>query len=995
MESWLSKFTCFHCLLLLLLNATHCFSFVQTQTRTLCHSDEHSFLLKFKESFTINKSASSSPFAYPKVASWAREGDQNQSNCCSWDGVECHAESGHVIGLDLKSNCLYGSINSNSTLFRLVHLQMLDLSDNNFNSSEIPSRLGHDLLSLSYLNLSLSAFSGQIPSEISKLSKLSTLDLSQNNGLELRKSNMRILVQNLTSIKQLHLSDVGIYSTVPDILVNASSLTSLNLSYCGLNGEFPVGIFHLPNLEELSFDWNIDLNGYFPTFNRTNSLKILVVSGTNFSGELPSSIGNLRSLNYLGISYCGFDSRVPSSFGNLTQLSFLQMTSFHNVSTGQFIVPDSLSCFGKLTKLNNLDLSSINLRGNFPRFVGNLTQLAYLDLGDNSITGEIPSWLGLEWTQLTHLDLFVNNLQGTVPKSLFHLRNLEFLDLSTNNLSGLVEFDEFSNLKKLKSVCLSYNKLSVRVKSGSSATLPKFEVLRLAECNLIEFPEFLKNQYELGDLDLSDNNIHGQIPKWFWNATRETLVNFDLSFNFLTGFEENPVALPWTNLQIFNLDNNRLQGSLPIPPQSITTYTVRDNNYSGEISPLFCNLNYLQVLDLGNSSLSGMLPQCLGKSSTLEILHLMFNSFHGDIPPFCANKNSFTFVELGYNRLQGRLPRSMAYCTQLEFLHIGNNQISDIFPSWLGVLPVLRGLILRSNAFHGIIGKPPTNHEFPKLGIIDLSNNLFSGMLPSKYMDNWNFLKYVVENEGRLYFGVSNEGSLYYESSSNGSTNKYGTFYRFSYNMIIPVKGVDLIYVMTPYDLRLIDFSSNRFEGEIPASIIGSLRALHLLNLSNNALSGHIPSSLGNLTALESLDLSQNKLSGRIPSSLAQLTFLEYFNVSHNHLWGHIPLGQQFGTFLEDSYQGNSGLCGMPLSRNCEDSESSRLPPPSSFEEDEEAGFPFEFDWYVVLPGVVSGLIVGVVAGNTLADKKHEWFVETFSRRRKPTTARATRRRRT
>nr|XP_028964592.1 receptor-like protein 6 [Malus domestica] len=942
-------------------------------------------MLQFKDSFTIDKSASSSPFAYPKVASWTREADQNQSNCCSWDGVECHAESGRVIGLDLKSSCLYGSINSNSTLFRLVHLQMLDLSDNNFNSSEVPSRLGHDLSSLSYLNLSLSAFSGEIPSEISKLSKLSTLDMSHNNGLELRKSNMRSLVQNLTSIKQLHLSDLGIYSIVPDILVNASFLSSLNLSYCGLYGEFPVGIFHLPNLEELSLYSNIKLNGYFPTFNRTNSLKTLDVSWTNFSGELPSSIGNLHSLNCFDISNCGFDSHVPFSFGNLTQLSFLEMSSFHEVSVGQFLVPDSLSCFGKLTKLNYLDLSENNLLGNFPRFVANLTQLTFLDLSVNSLTGEIPSWLAVESTQLTYLNLRFNDLQGEVPKSLFHLRNLELLLLGFNKLSGLVEFDEFTNLKKLKALSLSYNKLSVRVKSGLSVTLPKFEILKLGDCNLTEFPEFLKNQYELGALYLSDNNIHGQIPKWLWNATRETLVNLDLGSNFLTGFEENPVTIPWKNLQVFFLDNNRLEGSLPIPPQSITSYVVSDNNYSGEVSPLFCNSNYLQVLDLGNNNLSGMLPRCLGKSSGLEMLILMYNSFHGDIPPFCANRNSLKLVGLGYNRLQGKLPRSMADCTRLEFLHIGNNQISDIFPSWLGVLPVLRGLILGSNAFHGIIGKPPTNHEFPNLCIIDLSNNLFSGMLPSKYMENWNFMKYVVANKGGQYFLVS----------SNVSTNKYGAYIQYSYDMIIPVKGVKLTYDHTPYDLRHIDFSSNKFEGEIPASIIGSLRALMFLNLSNNTLSGHIPLSLGNLTVLESLDLSQNELLGRIPSSLAQLTFLEYFNVSHNHLWGPIPLGQQFGTFLEDSYQGNSGLCGKPLSKKCEGSESSRLPPPSNFEEDEESGCPFVFDWYVVLPGVISGLIVGVVAGNTLADKKHEWFVETFSRRRKPTTARATRGRRT
>ncbi|CAL9013512.1 unnamed protein product [Prunus brigantina] len=932
MESWRSKFISLRCFIFLILSfiATHCFLFVQTQA--LAQVDECSALLQFKESFAINKSASPDPLAYPKVSFWTREGDGNQSNCCSWDGVECDKDSDHVVGLDLRSSCLYGSINSSNTLFRLVHLQRLDLSDNHFNFSQIPSRFGDDLSSLTYLNLSNSLFSGQIPSEISKLSKLSTLDLSFNDQkvddripLKLTNANMRSLVQNLTTIKQLHLSWVDIYSTVPDILVNASSLTSLQLGGCGLNGEFPIGIFHLPNLEVIDVRHNSNLTGYFPNFNRSNALKYLNVAHTNFSGQLPTSLGNLHFLIVFVISSCNFHPNVPSSIGNLTQLSYLDMSSFAS---------------------------------------------------DNEISGQIPSWL-MKLTQLTTLSLDGNNLQGPIPRSLFQLKNLEYLSLFGNNLSGLVEFDQFSKLKKLKGLDLSNNMLSVEIRNDLSATLPKLQTLALGFCNLTEFPKFLKNQSELTMLDLSDNYIHGPIPKWVSNATRDTLSELYLKNNLLTGFDQYPGVLPWTNLIFLGLGSNMLQGPLPVPPQSIRFYDVQNNEYTGEISPLFCNFNNLQALQLSNNNLSGMLPQCLGNSSVLEILALHNNFFNGYIPPICPSKTSLRIVDFSYNQLQGKIPRGVMNCTRLKVLNFANNQMSDFFPSWLGALPELRILILRSNGFHGVIGKPATKHEFPNLRIIDLSNNGFSGMLPSNYLEIWNSMKYVDENR-RTYFEVNSDevGGKYFSSD---------------YAMTISGKGVELKYQKTPYLLTLIDLSSNRFEGEIPEGPVGKLRGLVLLNLSNNSLTGHIPSSLGDLAALESLDLSQNQLSGRIPSNLAQLTFLAYFNASHNHLSGPIPLGKQFDTFQEDSYEGNSDLCGKSLPKKCEDSESSTRPPPSIVGEDEDSVFQIALDWYVVVPGVVSGLIVGVIVGNIWTTKKHEWFVETFSRRRKPRGTRARR----
>ncbi|KAA8524856.1 hypothetical protein F0562_011279 [Nyssa sinensis] len=253
-----------------------------SSTQPLCHEDESSALLQFKQSFSIRENASIDPSAYPKVKSWKLQGESN--DCCLWDGVECDEGTGHVIGLDLSSSLLYGSINSNSSLFRLADLQRLHLADNDFNYSQIPSAIGN-LSELRSLNLSLSLFNGQIPLEISMLTQLTSLDLSWN-PLKLHKPSLGTLVQNLTRISELSLSNVIISSEVPDVLANLPSLTSILLEDCGLHGEFPIGIFHLPKLQVLNVRFNQNLTGYLPEFHQSGPVKKLKLAGTSFSAQM-------------------------------------------------------------------------------------------------------------------------------------------------------------------------------------------------------------------------------------------------------------------------------------------------------------------------------------------------------------------------------------------------------------------------------------------------------------------------------------------------------------------------------------------------------------------------------------------------------------------------------------------------------------------------------------------------------------------------------------
>jgi hypothetical protein len=109
----------------------------------------------------------------------------------------------------------------------------------------------------------------------------------------------------------------------------------------------------------------------------------------------------------------------------------------------------------------------------------------------------------------------------------------------------------FLKLRNLIDLNLSGNNISLLTKPSSTiATHPKFEALFLAFCELSEFPDFLKNQDESLYLDLSHNKIHGQIPKWVWNLSKETLSELYLDSNSLTGFDQLPVfptsTILWT-----------------------------------------------------------------------------------------------------------------------------------------------------------------------------------------------------------------------------------------------------------------------------------------------------------------------------------------------------------------------------------------------------------------------------------------------------------------
>ena len=246
-------------------------------------------------------------------------------------------------------------------------------------------------------------------------------------------------------------------------------------------------------------------------------------------------------------------------------------------------------------------------------------------------------------------------------------------------------------------------------------------------------------------------------------------------------------------------------------------------------------------------------------------------------------------------------------------------------------------------------------HPFPSLRIIDLSYNEFSGPLPAIYLTN-------------------------FKAMMNGEVNKIACSYMerqyYSDSTSLVIKGVDVVLERILTIFTTIDISSNNFEGNI-AEYIGNLVSLRFLNLSHNHLTGHIPSSVGKLRVLESLDLSFNQLVGKIPQQPSGIYTLALLNLSCNQLGGHIPEGWQFYTFENDSYVGNLGLCGHPLTKKCENAQGIQ-----EEEDDEDGDYVFSgFTWAAVVIRYGCGVVPAFITGCLLLlAGKPKWFAGIIAR---------------
>ncbi|XVF34472.1 hypothetical protein REPUB_Repub18cG0061500 [Reevesia pubescens] len=631
-----------------------------------CLENERIALLQLKSFFNDPNS----------LSNWV---DVKGSDCCQWERVECSISSSRVIGLSLNYTRPYrrqrGLWYLNVSLFlpfeelkslylngnqvagcvdnegfaklssALGKLEILDLSDNDFNDSILTSLT--ELSSLKSLYLAWNGFKGSNHTNgfrwLSALTNLETLDLSQNQ----LKNNFLLHVVGLASLKTLNLQENQLKGSV-DIqeLNNLTNLRNLDLSNNEIESFQSFQGSRRPlmmNIEVLDLSDNLFQNSTFASISGLSNLKSLKISSNRLQGSIDiKELNNLTKLQKLDLSGNNIES-LQSFQDSERQLKLINLEELY--LSGNLFNNTILTLISGLRNLKFLSLESNQLKGSINiKDLEALNNLEELDFSYN----ELDESVALKGKIGSLRKLRVVTLQGAFVSGTVSLLqvveafpSVKTLYLGDNYLNKTISSEEALHVSSnVEELFLDYSYLSKNILQSIGA-LTSLKTLTLFNCGLTgTLPTKgwcdLRN---LEELTLSENALEGTFPSCLDNLT--SLQMLDISNNH---FEVPASFISFANLshlKFLFIDQNNLmrepiiQTWVPTPNFQLQVFSMSNCTTKGLLKelPNFLNYQYdLRFLDLSYNNFGGKIPSWLLENNTrLQQLFLIGNSLTGPL----------------------------------------------------------------------------------------------------------------------------------------------------------------------------------------------------------------------------------------------------------------------------------------------------------------------------------------------------------------------------
>ncbi|XP_060667267.1 receptor-like protein EIX1 [Ziziphus jujuba] len=481
---------------------------------------------------------------------------------------------------------------------------------------------------LKYLNLSGLGFSYEYKAMIQTLNSLPSLEELRLHNCGLSSADLNISFVNFTSLRVLDLSDNDLNCTLPHWVFNlknlvhldlsgsnlcrqfldgiVDSLEHLDLSHNGIGGRLSSNLGKLCNLRNLKLSHNAisgEITGFVNTLSAcsNNSLETLDLGSNAFMGNLPGTLGYIKSLKVLQLQNNPFRGSIPESIGNLTSVE--QVFRCRNEKS---LIPESL---GQLSKLVVLDISNNPWEDVITEaHLMNLSRLEEFSISNELHNISVVFNISSNWIppfKLRHLIIKSCQLGPKFPTWLQNQNQLITLVLKNASIFDIIPHWFFQLDLQLQTLDFVHNKIFGRA------------------LNKLRF-------FPGSTMDLGSNQFDGPLTLFSSNISTLSLNN-----NMLSGSIPSDIGKAMPMLTYLDISWNSLNGGIPLSISNLTeltSFNISNNHLSGEVPDVWKHKLPLIVLDASNNMLSRTIPKSISFLQMLTFLLLSNNNFSGEFP---------------------------------------------------------------------------------------------------------------------------------------------------------------------------------------------------------------------------------------------------------------------------------------------------------------------------------------------------------------------------
>jgi Leucine-rich repeat (LRR) protein len=259
----------------------------------------------------------------------------------------------NLVTLGLDDNGLDGDF---SYLRFLKKMERLYLDTNSF-EQPLATNFFAEMSDLKELDLSDNQLFGPIPYDMFEYTKLSILDLN-SNSLE---GQLPLGLYNNDVLELLSLSHNDLTGPILETISNLARLKHLDLAGNKFSGDIPNSITTMTNLRYLFVGDNPFSSGTIPgNLYHLSNLEDLSFKGSQRTGLIPDFFPQLQKLVFLDLDDNDFVGGIPESIGELTELRFLFLNRNDNLAG---TVPVSVQDLPKLSEFVHLtsQISSVGI----------------------------------------------------------------------------------------------------------------------------------------------------------------------------------------------------------------------------------------------------------------------------------------------------------------------------------------------------------------------------------------------------------------------------------------------------------------------------------------------------------------------------------------------------------------------------------------------------------------------------------------------------------